>query len=189
MTLFQNVRRGILPARLTVDEVYDLTAAGVLRESEHIELIEGEVVPMAAAKASWHSIMEGKLNWALARGLPDAARVYPAPSLTLAPDTLVEPDLLVVPKGTRMREIGGPEVLLLIEVADSALPYDLRVKAPLYARHGVRDYWVVDAVRQTIRIHRAPEDGVYADVEEYEAHDTVAPLRFPDLTIRLDTLD
>ena len=189
MTLFQNVRRGLLPARLTVDEVYDLTAAGMLRENEHIELIEGEVVPMAAAKASWHSIMEGKLNWALVRGLPGTARVYPAPSLTLSPDTLVEPDLLVVPRGTRMRKIGGPDVLLLIEVADSSLPYDLRVKAPLYARYGVRDYWVVDAVRQTIRIHRAAENGAYTDVEEYEAHDMVAPLLFPDLTIRLDTLD
>jgi Uma2 family endonuclease len=189
MTLFQNVRRGLLPARLTVDEIYDLAAAGMLRENEHIELIEGEVVPMAAATASWHSIMEGKLNWALVRGLPGTARVYPAPSLTLSPDTLVEPDLLVVPRGTRMREIAGPDVLLLIEVADSSLPYDLRVKAPLYAQHGVRDYWVVDAVRQTIRIHRAPETGVYTDVEEYEAHDTVAPLLFPDLTIRLDTLD
>lgn len=189
MTLFQNVRRGLLPARLTVDEIYDLTAAGVLRENEHIELIEGEVVPMAAAKANWHSMMEGRLNWALVRGLPDAVRVYPAPSLTLSENTLVEPDLLVVPVGTKMRGLRGPDVLLLIEVADSSLPYDLRVKAPLYAQHGIRDYWVVDAVRQTIRIHRAPEGGVYSDVEEYEAHDTVAPLLFPDVAIRLDTLD
>lgn len=189
MTLFQNMRRGLLPARLTVDEIYDLTAAGVLRENERIELIEGEVVPMAAAKANWHSMMEGKLNWALVRGLPNTVRVYPAPSLTLSEDTLLEPDLLVVPRGTLIRDLRGPDVLLLIEVADSSLSYDLRVKAPLYARYGVRDYWVVDAVRQTIRIHRAPEAGSYTDVEEYEAHDSVSPLRFPDLTIRLDALD
>lgn len=189
MTLFQNVRRGLLPARLTVDEIYDLTAAGALRENEHIELIGGEVVPMAAAKADWHSIMEGKLNWALTRGLPEAVRVYPAPSLTLSADTLLEPDLVVLPRGSMIRQMRGPDVLLLIEVADSSLSYDLRVKAPLYAQHGVRDYWVVDAVRQTIRIHRAPEDGIYTDVEEYEAHDTVAPLLFPDVAIRLDTLD
>lgn len=189
MTLFQNMRRGLFPARLTVDEIYDLTTAGVLRENERIELIEGEVVPMAAAKADWHALMESKLTWGFAQRLPAAARLYPAPSLTLSADTLLEPDLVVLPRGSMIRQMRGPDVLLLIEVADSSLSYDLRVKAPLYARYGVRDYWVVDAVRQTIRIHRAAEDGVYADVEEYEAHDTVTPLLFPDLAIRLDALD
>ena len=61
--------------------------------------------------------------------------------------------------------------------------------APLYAAHGVREYWVVDAVRQTLRVHRAPEAGVYADVEEYEAHDSIAALLLPELCIRLDALD
>ena len=63
------------------------------------------------------------------------------------------------------------------------------MKAPLYARFGVRDYWVVDAVRQTIRVHRDPRDGVYHDVEEYEAHDPVAALLLPGVRIRLDMLD
>ncbi|MBO9715015.1 Uma2 family endonuclease [Sphingomonas sp.] len=188
MTLFQNMRRGLLPARLTVDEIYDLTASGALAENERLELIEGEIVPMAAAKANWHSIMEGKLNWALVKQLPDKLRVYPAPSLTLSDDTLLEPDLVVVPLGAKMRELRGPDMLLVIEVADSSLSYDLHVKAPLYSAHGVREYWVVDAVRQTIRTHRAPGPDGYADVEEYEAHDRVEALLLPGVTIRLDTL-
>lgn len=72
-----------------------------------------------------------------------------------------------------MRDLRGPDVLLVVEVADSSLSYDLLVKAPLYAAHGVREYWVVDAVRQTVRVHRDPAAGIYADVEEYEAHDSV----------------
>jgi Uma2 family endonuclease len=188
MTLFQNMRKGLLPARLTVDEIYDLTAAGVLAEGEHLELIEGEIVPMAAAKARWHTIMEGKLNWALVRQLPDHVRLYPAPSLTLSSDTLLEPDLLVAPIGRAGRDLAPSEVLLVIEVADSSLSYDLKVKAPLYAAGGVREYWVVDAVRQTIRVHRAPTPSGYADVEEYEAHDAVSAL-IPGVTIRLDQLD
>jgi Uma2 family endonuclease len=188
MTLFQNMRKGLLPARLSVDEIYDLVAAGVLAENERIELIDGEVVPMAAAKARWHIIMEGKLNWALVRQLPDDVRLYPAPSLTLSPDTLLEPDFLVGPIGRAGRELSPSEVLLVIEVSDSSLSYDLRVKAPLYAAGGVREYWVVDAVRQTIRVHRAPQGGTYVDVEEYEAQDEVASL-IPGVSIRLDTLD
>lgn len=189
MTIFQNVRKGLLPARLTVDEIYDLTAAGVLAENEHIELVEGEIVPMAAAKANWHSMMEGKLVHVLARQLPDDFWLYPAPSLTLSPDTLLEPDLVVLPRRVMMRDMRGPDTLLVIEVADSSLSYDLRVKAPIYAHHGVREYWVVDAVRQTIRVHRTPTDGIYADVEEYEAHDSVTASLLPGITIRLDALD
>lgn len=189
MTVFQDIKAGTIPARLTVDEVYELTRAGVFAENEQMELIEGEIVPMAAAKASWHSIMEGRLNRGLVLALPDWARVYPAPSLTLSPDTLVEPDLLVMPKGSLMREKRGPDVLLAVEVADSSLSYDLRFKAPLYATHGVREYWVVDAVRQTLRAHRAPEGGRYGDVVEYGADEPVTALLLPGVTIRLDDLD
>jgi len=189
MTVFQNIRKGLIPARLTVDQVYRLSESGALPPAERFEIVEGEVVPMAAAKADWHAIMESRLNWALVHALDPAWRVYPAPSLTLAPDLLLEPDLVVLPKGSLIRQVRGPDIALLIEVADSSIAYDLKVKAPLYARHAVPDYWVVDAVRQTIRIHRAPADGSYTDVEEYEAHDAVSPLLLAGITIRLESLD
>ena len=189
MTVFQNVRKGLIPARLTVDEVYALTDMGVFAENEPMELIDGEIVPMAAAKANWHSMMEAKLNRAIVLALPDNAWLYPSPSITLAVDLLLEPDLVVLPRGAMIREMRGPDLLLAIEVADSSLGYDLRVKAPLYAQHGVRDYWVVDAVRKTIRVHRAAVGDRYTDVEEYEAHDIVTALLLPGVAIRLDTLD
>lgn len=189
MTIFQNIQSGLIPARLSVDQVYELTAAGVFAENERMELIDGEIVPMAAAKANWHSMMEGRLTRGLVLALPDWARLYPAPSLTLSPTTLVEPDLLVMPKGSLMREKRGPDVLLAVEVADSSLGYDLRLKAPLYAAHGVQDYWVVDAVRQTIRVHRMSDGERYTDVREYEADDLVEALLLPGVVIRLADLD
>ena len=189
MTVFQNIQKGLIPARLTVDQVYELTAAGVFLENENFELIDGEIVPMAAAKADWHEIMKSRLNRALVLSLPTDARLFPEASVTLAPDILVEPDLSVWRKGGLPRSMRGPDLLLLIEVSDSSLGYDLRVKAPLYARYGVREYWVVDAVRQTIRVHRAPVGAGYTDVQEYEAHDAVTALLLPGVVIRLDALD
>jgi len=188
MTMFQDIMAGAIPARLTVDEVYDLTAAGVFAENENFELIDGEIVPMAAAKANWHDAMATKLNRALVRMLPDEWRLHVEPSVTLNPGTLVEPDFAVWCVGVYSRDVTGPDLVLVIEVADSSLGYDLRVKAPLYAEHGVREYWVVDAVRQTIRVHRGPVDGRYRDVAEYEAHDPVTTL-LAGVTIRLDELD
>lgn len=189
MTMFQNIRKGLIPARLTVEEVYALTAAGVLREGERFELIDGEIVPMAAAKANWHEQTKSKLNRALVKSLPDDLLVYVETSVTLAPDILVEPDLAIWPAGGHTQEVRGPDILLVIEVADSSLSYDLRVKAPLYAAHGVREYWVVDAVRRTVRVHRDPHEGVYRDVEEYDEDVAIAPLLLDGVVVRLDTLD
>ena len=188
MTIFQDIQSGAIPARLTVDQVYDLAAAGVFAENENFELIDGEIVPIAAAKADWHEIMTSRLTRELARTLPENLRLFVEPSVTFSPVRLLEPDLAVWTKGGMPRQVRGPDLMLVIEVADSSLGYDLRVKAPLYAEHGVRDYWVVDAVRQTIRTHRTPVDGRYVEVAKFEAHQPVAAL-LAGVTIRLDDLD
>lgn len=188
MTILQDIKAGAIPAHLTVDQVYELTAAGVFAENENFELIDGEIVPMAAAKADWHEMMKSRLTRGLVRALPDDLRLFVEPSVTLSPVRLLEPDLAVWKKGGLPRQVRGPDLMLVIEVADSSLGYDLRVKAPLYAEHGVRDYWVVDAVRQTIRTHRDPVGGRYTAVEEYEADQAVSAL-LAGVTIRLADLD
>ncbi|MEI9851024.1 MAG: Uma2 family endonuclease [Sphingomonas sp.] len=189
MTIFQNVRSGLIPARLTVAEVYALQEGGIISEDEHFELIEGEIVPMAAAKFSHHERMKSRLNEALVLAKPKETALFVEASVALSEDTFVEPDLAIWHREGESQKVRGPDLLLVVEVAVSSIAYDLRVKARLYARYGVRDYWVVDALRQTIRVHRSPGDGVYTDVEEYEAQDAVTALLLPGITIRLDALD
>lgn len=189
MTVFQNVRKGLIPARLTVAEVYALQEQGVIDEREHFELIDGEIVPMAAAKFNAHEWMKSALVRALVPATKAPYGVFVEASLTLSEDTLVEPDLAVWPRDRGTQNVRPQELLLLIEVASSSISYDLRVKARLYARAGVPEYWVVDAIRKTIRVHKAPRGGTYADVEEYEAHDSVTAAFLPSLTVQLDALD
>jgi len=143
---------------------------------------------MAAAKADWHEIMKSRLTRELVRSLPDHLRLFVEPSVTLSPVRLLEPDLAVWARGGMPRAMRGPDLVLVMEVANSSLGYDLCVKGPLYAEHGVRDYWVVDAGRQTIRTHRDPVDGRYTQVAEFEAHQPVTAL-LAGLTIRLEDLD
>ncbi|UAK24153.1 Uma2 family endonuclease [Sphingomonas nostoxanthinifaciens] len=187
MTVFQNVRRGLIPARLTVAEVYALTDQGVLGEDDAFELIEGEIVPMAAAKASPHEMMKSRLNRWLVRAAPDELGVFIESSLRVSNNSLLEPDIALWPSDVGCREVTSEQVALIIEVAASSIAFDLREKARLYAAGGVREYWVVDANRYTIRVHRSPLDGVYVDVEEYESHDLVATLIL-GVAVRLDDL-
>jgi Uma2 family endonuclease len=189
MTVFQNMKKGLIPARLTVADVYALQDIGLIDDRDRFELIEGEIVPMAAAKAGHHERMKSQLNRALTLATTRETWLFVEPSVTLNADTFVEPDIALWPQGVEWEDVRGPDVLLVVEVAVSSLGYDLRVKAKLYARHGVRDYWVVDAVRKTIRAHRAPGPDGYSEVEEYEAHDAVQALLLAGVTIRLDRLD
>lgn len=187
MTVFQNVKKGLIPARLTVADVYALTDQGVLKESDAFELVEGEMVPMAAAKASPHEMMKSRLVRRLGRIVPDELDIYIEASVGVSSNSLLEPDIAIWPRDIGSREVTGDQVALVIEVSASSIGYDLRQKAPLYAGGGVREYWVVDALRYTIRVHRVPEQGGYADVEEYEAHDLVETL-MPGVAIRIDDL-
>lgn len=189
MTVFQNVQKGLIPARLSVADIYALQEAGIIPDDEHFELIEGEIVPMAAAKFSHHEWMKSRLNEALVLAKPADTALFVEPSVALSDSTFVEPDLAVWSRAIESQDVRGPDLLLVIEVAVSSIGYDLRVKSGLYAEAGVREYWVVDAIRKTIRVHRDPAAaGRYLDVREFEAHDAVTTLLLPDVSIRLDQL-
>ncbi len=189
MTIFQNIRNGLIPARLTVADIYALQEAGVIDDRDSFELIDGEIVPMAAAKFSHHERMKSRLNEALVLAKPPEIGLFVEPSVAFSESTMLEPDLALWPRDIDSQEVRGPDLLLVVEVAVSSLGFDLRVKAGKYALYGVREYWVVDAIRKTIRVHRSPRDGSYRDVDEYEAHDTVFALLMPDVAIRLDAID
>lgn len=47
-----------------------------------------------------------------------------------------------------------------IEVADSSLAYDREFKGPLYARAGVREYWIINLVDDRIEVYSQPDSSV-----------------------------
>jgi Uma2 family endonuclease len=63
----------------------------------------------------------------------------------------------------------------VIEVAASSLAYDRGRKVTFYARHGVREYWVIDAQERGAWVHRVPMEDVYRDVAELSRDATLRP--------------
>ena len=80
------------------------------------------------------------------------------------------------------------DVLLLVEVADTSLPYDRTSKIPLYARAGVREVWLVDLVRDRIEVCRDPGPDGYRSLETRERSDRLIPAAFPDLALGANEL-
>ena len=86
------------------------------------------------------------------------------------------------------RNIVSSDLLLVVEVSDSTLNYDLRNKAALYARAGIVEYWVADIRGRRFIMHRNPGVDGYEEVTEYAADEIVSPLARPDLQVRVADL-
>ncbi|WP_036255298.1 Uma2 family endonuclease [Methylocapsa acidiphila] len=170
----------------TAEEVLRMQEAGVLDEDERFELIEGEIVLMQA-KNYPHERIKLALIRALSRALPDALQLGVETSLYLSKATILEPDLSIFPMmdTTKAR---GPDVLLVIEVADTTLVKDMRLKAAIYAKYGVRELWVIDAVRLETHVHRDPVDGTWADTGILRAEDLLSHSSAPGFAMRLSEL-
>jgi hypothetical protein len=80
------------------------------------------------------------------------------------------------------------DVLLLIEVADTTRAFDVSTKAPLYARHGIREVWVWDLTERTVRVFRDPGPSGYRTEVSVAGQESLRPQAFPDIAIPLAKL-
>jgi Uma2 family endonuclease len=76
----------------------------------------------------------------------------------------------------------------VIEIADSSLRYDRDVKAPLYAREGIVEYWLVDLNDQSVTGYTEVSDGVYGRSVTWRRGQSLAPAQLPGVILRVDDL-
>jgi Uma2 family endonuclease len=136
-----------------------------LFDDERIELLRGALVEMSPQGAP-HSDVTERLAATLYEALRGRARVRSHSPLALSDDSEPEPDIAVVPPGDYSRELPRA-ALLVVEVADSSLRKDRRIKAELYAEAGVPEYWLVNLVDGVIELHSDPREGRYQNVTSH----------------------
>ena len=144
------------PRRWTLAEYYQMGDLGWF-DDQRVELVGGEVLEMPPKK-DLHVACVSLAAKSVARAFGDGHWVRTQDPLRLINDSEPEPDVAVV-RGAERDYIGTghpSSALLVIEVADTTLTYDLGVKASLYAASNLQDYWVVDLVGMTVHLHRDP---------------------------------
>ena len=92
------------------------------------------------------------------------------------------------PKAGGLKALSAETARLVVEVADSSLAYDLGRKAGLYAGFGIKELWVIDAVRLETRIHREPTSSGYRNVVDYSPSQRLVPALVPALAVTLSEL-
>jgi len=172
----------------TVEEYHRMGEVGILKETDHVELIRGEIVEMSP-QGFRHRAFIDNLNRLLVTRLGDRAVVSIQMPIVLAGDTEPEPDVQVLRPPMvpyKHREVRADDAFLLIEAGVSSLAYDRSAKLRLYAEAGIPEYWVVDCVAESIEVHRTPHTEGYREVARItEPTATVALQAFPDVVLTL----
>jgi Uma2 family endonuclease len=171
--------------RFVASDVRRMLEAGILDDERRYEVIDGEILEMMAHNPPHMRVKRWILDQ-LYRQLDDSVWIDSEPSFFLEPDgDYTLPDIIVYPRRLEAHLVRGADALLVIEVADKSLKKDRGKKARLYARHGVREYWVVNAQTLVTYRYADPADGRYPPEREHAPEQTLVATLLPLVSLRL----
>lgn len=176
--------------RLSVHDYHRMGDAGILAMDARVELIEGEIVDMTPI-GSKHASIVTRMTEMFYRKMQTRAIVSVQSPITLAGNSEPEPDIILLRPRKDYYSDAHPhadDVLLIVEVADTTLRYDLEIKVPLYARCGIPEVWIVDIRSMQINMFSSPDDGVYQCEDLPAELQSVRPRELPDMVIDLSRL-
>ena len=170
----------------TVEEYEQLGRAGVFHGKERVELLNGEIIIMSPIGFR-HAIAVKRLTKFFNRHSDERYDVTAQLPIIIDELSEPEPDLALVDIAYETtREHPKPEhIFLVIEVSDTTLRYDREDKRPAYARNGVREFWLLNLQANQLEVYREPVGDRYRNARVCDASETVFPLAFPDVEVRV----
>ncbi len=176
--------------KFTVEEYHKLGEVGIIGPDERTELIDGDIILMAPMGTRHLSCLI-RLNRIFPSLLNNCAFVVMQSPVRLNGGLEPEPDLSIL----KLREdcyrdqLPQPQdVYLLIEVADTTINNDRNVKSVLYSQAGIIELWIVDIRAELVEVYRNPGSNGYESIQQFRRGNSISPLAFPDLVIRVDEI-
>lgn len=166
--------------RVEYDRLIEL---GMFDEDERIELLYGQLVVMSPI-GTLHAWVVQELNRLLVPQLVGRAVVRIQSPVAASDVSEPEPDVAVLPKvrGSYLHEHPA-RALMLIEVAESSLRVDRKIKSRLYAETRVPEYWIVNLVDRVVEVYRDPGATGYRRVTRHRRGETLRLRAFPDVAL------
>ncbi|MFO0844226.1 MAG: Uma2 family endonuclease [Gemmataceae bacterium] len=171
--------------RITVEQYHEMLRAGILKDGDPVELIEGVLVQKMGKKPP-HRFATQTLGDLLARLLPVGWFADNQEPVTTS-DSEPEPDLAIF-RGDRRsfaqqdRHPGPEDTAIVIEVSYTTLAYDSGAKKRVYARAAIPEYWIVNVVERRIEVYTEPTGP--CDAPTYSRRQDFAP--GSEVPVRLD---
>jgi len=160
-----------------VEQFERMTETGILGDSDRVELLAGYLVEKMTHHPP-HATALDLVREMIQAILPTGWRLREQKPIR-CPDSMPEPDLTAVqgsPRRFAKRHPLASETGLLVEIAEASLDEDRRVKGPIYARAGVRVYWIVNLIDRQVEVYTHPKSAKnagYRTCQTYAASDFV----------------
>lgn len=141
--------------RLSVGDYHRMIEAEILGPDDRVELLEGVIVEMTPQSPAHFRVIR-LLTGILVRGCGPGFEVGVQGPLTVSGTSEPEPDLFVS-AGQSSADEHPRTALLVVEVSVSSEKRDRVLKAYLYARAAIPEYWIVDVDRRELTVLRDPD--------------------------------
>jgi Uma2 family endonuclease len=174
--------------RFTTDDYHRLGEAGILNEDDRIELLNGDLVVREPVGGEHRTLVDSLTIVFASRIGQNRYRIGIQNPISLDPHSEPQPDVVLYVPAVRGRHPRPDEIFLLIEVADTSLAYDRGPKLEAYARGGIPEVWVIDALRHKVFLHRNPYLGRYQFTLEAKGEDGLTVEVFPDITFSVSSI-
>jgi Uma2 family endonuclease len=188
-TNLANLRPPIARYTFSVEEFHKLAEAGVLGRDARVELIEGELIKMSPIGSPHAGVVE-QLVYFFQKHVGNYL-VRTQNPIVLGGHSEPEPDVVLVRPRQDFYKKSHPrsaDILLIVEVADTTIDYDRKVKLPLYAEHGIPEAWLIDLTAKQLEIHLDPSADSYRQILKPARDAIVAPSLAPEAKLDLAEL-
>ena len=174
----------------TVDEYYRMAEVGILGPEDRVELIDGEIFEMSPI-GSRHLACVNRATRLFVSTCANRVVVSVQNPLQLSNYTEPEPDVVLLKPRSDEYAAKKPmaeDALLVIEVAETTLKFDRRVKLPRYAKAGIPEVWIENLVDDVLLVYRDPIGNRFATELTLRPGESVSPIAFPDAIFAIDQL-
>ncbi|MCP9493500.1 MAG: Uma2 family endonuclease [Pyrinomonadaceae bacterium MAG19_C2-C3] len=172
----------------TVREYHRMGEAGVFHPEARLELIEGEIIEMSPV-GERHAACVKRLSRTLNRQVDDTVIVSTQDPILLDDGSEPQPDIALLKFRDDFYRNGHPrpeDVLLVIEVSDTTLQYDRRVKLPLYARAGISEALIFNLPDEQLEYHAQPTSGANRISGVFKRGEALQSSNVPGVTFDVD---
>ncbi len=161
-------------------------------DGKRYEVVEGDLAVSPSPNRKHQNVIRRLSAFFISVEEHHHGQWYPAPFDVVLDDyNVVQPDLLFIGRDrlgiVRETDVQGAPDLVVEVLSTSTRERDLGVKGHLYARFGVREYWVIDPDNQNVSVYRLTADGFEVH-GRYHAGDQVTSPLFPDHPLSVETL-
>ena len=184
-----------LEKKFSIEEYHRLIEIGFFTEDDRVELIRGKINYMAA-KGTLHTVCCSKLLKQLSIIANGKIIIRCQDPILLPSGSEPEPDFAIVnfQEDYYLSHHPTPkDIILVIEIADSSIEYDQKVKLELYAEASINYYWIFNLLDYQLECYSNPyqkNNGsfAYSQQQIYLSNQTVSLPSFSDLSLDLSKI-